>query len=253
MAMQSYLAHPDPAIRRLGMLVAEIVSERSIPESQVDDSQADEMAELKSGLEADDPMMSKPKSGTKRLKFGAGTWEGQGQGKEEARWLRGALDVNDNDAVLGDNEEAWLLGWTSAPSDSSTIVRAEVVQPDPVRPVRSPTTKTKKAPPSRPKIVMLDDEQAEDPMEGYANPSPSSSRSPSPTQSYLDEITADPSLALDAAGKKKIKRPVYISQLIALLKERDKPDHLEVGLKWGESLIRSKRTFGKELGGHQPI
>jgi telomere length regulation protein len=95
---------------------------------------------------------------------------------------------------------------------------------------------------------MLDEEQTADPLEGYEAPSPSSSRSPSPTPSYLEEVTADPSLALDSVQKKKVSRPVYISQLIALLSERDKPDSLEMGLKWGESLIRAKRSFGGELG-----
>ena len=95
---------------------------------------------------------------------------------------------------------------------------------------------------------MLDADQVADPLEGYTNQSPSSSRSPSPTPSYLEEVAADPSLALDSTQKKKIARPVYIQQLVSLLKERDKPDHLEMGLKWGESLIRAKRSFGRELG-----
>ena len=41
---------------------------------------------------------------------------------------------------------------------------------------------------------------------------------------------------------------MYISQLIALLKEREKPEHIEMALKYGESLIRAKRSFGGELG-----
>ncbi len=95
---------------------------------------------------------------------------------------------------------------------------------------------------------MLDPDQMADPLEGYANASPTSSRSPSPTPSYLEEVAADPSLALDSTQKKKITRPVYIQQLVALLKEREKPDHLEMGLKWGEGLVRAKRSFGRELG-----
>jgi telomere length regulation protein len=95
---------------------------------------------------------------------------------------------------------------------------------------------------------MLTDEQMDDPLEGYTNPSPSSSRSPSPTPSHLEEIASDPSLALDGAQKKKVTRPVYVGQLAALLKERDSPEHLEMALKWGESLVRAKRNFGTELG-----
>ncbi len=95
---------------------------------------------------------------------------------------------------------------------------------------------------------MLDPEQEQDPLTGYDLPSPSSSRSASPTPSYLEEVAADPTLALDGTQKKKVTRPVYVGQLVELLKERDKPDHLEMGLKWGEGLVRAKRNFGVELG-----
>ena len=95
---------------------------------------------------------------------------------------------------------------------------------------------------------MLDPAQEADPLEGYPGASPTSSRSPSPTPSYFEEVAADPSLALDSTQKKKLTRPVYLQQLVALLKEREKPDHLEMALKWGEGLIRAKRSFGRELG-----
>lgn len=35
---------------------------------------------------------------------------------------------------------------------------------------------------------------------------------------------------------------------MALLKERDKPESVEMGLNWGEGLVRAKREFGTELG-----
>jgi telomere length regulation protein len=94
---------------------------------------------------------------------------------------------------------------------------------------------------------MLDEDQEADTLQGYTPESPSSSRSPSPTPSYLEEVAADPTLALDASQAKKVSRPVYVQQLIALLKEKEKPDHIEMGLKWGEGLIRAKRSFGTEL------
>jgi telomere length regulation protein len=98
-----------------------------------------------------------------------------------------------------------------------------------------------------PKVVMLDPDQEADPLQGYSPESPSSSRSPSPTPSYLEEVAADPTLALDSAQNKKAARPVYVQQLIMLLKEREKPDYIEMGLKWGEGLVRAKRSFGTEL------
>ncbi|ORX40562.1 telomere length regulation protein-domain-containing protein [Kockovaella imperatae] len=256
-AMQSYLAHPDPAIRRLGMLVAEIVSERTVVDDPADaqQSQIDEVEELKAGLDVEGEIAAtrKPIKGGKRLRFGGGMWDGPGEGKDEARRLRSVVGVRDNDASLADvkGTSAWILGWkteteespeTSAPEHTS--IEAIPIVP---RSARATTKKPLEKQAARPKIVMLDDEQVADPLQGYDIPSPASSRSSSPTPSFLEEVTADPSLAIDAAGKKKIKRPVYVSQLMALLREREKPDHLEMALKWGESLIRSKRSFGGEL------
>lgn len=254
--MQSYLSHPDGKIRRLGMLVAEIVSELTIRESddQGMPSQQDELDELKAGLELDDetgePKTRAPKSnGAKRLRFGGGMWDGAGDGQEECRWLRKALSVRDDRVILADDPtgEAWLLGWTKQP-----IIQDEKATPlnesQPTRGRRpSPKPKAKAAPKYKPKIVMLDDDQLADPLSGYTDHSPSSSRSPSPTPSYLEEIAADPSLALDATQKKKIARPVYMQQLIDLLKKREEPDEIEMALKWGEGLVRAKRSFGTEL------
>ena len=247
MAMQSYLAHPDSSIRRLGMLLAEVISERTIEDDSIDvDDPQDEIEALQAGLTDAEPKKSKVKGG-KRLKFDAIMWEGTGDGREEARWLRSSLDVRDNDAALDDDASstAWLLGWDfpTMEIDPSGEKPPPTILPRPSK-REGRLKEAKKAP----RIVMLDVEQSADTLEGYAPASASSSRSASPDQSFLEEVAADPSLAIDAAGKKKVKRPVYISQLVALLKERESPDHLEVALKWGESLIRAKRSFGGELG-----
>jgi telomere length regulation protein len=93
---------------------------------------------------------------------------------------------------------------------------------------------------------MLDDDQAADPLEAYAS-SAASSRSPSPTPSFLDEVAADPSLAIDATKKRKLKRPVYVRQLTELLRDKDKPESIELALQWGEGLVRAKRGFGTEV------
>ncbi|WVW86203.1 hypothetical protein I302_108245 [Kwoniella bestiolae CBS 10118] len=264
MAFQSYLSHPDPMIRRLGMLVAEILSELTIPEDTTNGENIqmdDEIEDLRKGLEDVDtkgvPKSDKKASGgMKRLKF-TGIWDGDGEGREECRWLRRIIGTRDDDAILSDrggNEEDWLLGWNDqiffeehpmipesipAPSTSQTRGRPPASKP------KQPKASSK--PKSKPKIVMLDPDQLDDPMEGYASSSRSSSRSPSPTPSYLEEVAADPSLAIDTTQKKKVTRPVYIPQLTALLKERDKPESIEMGLKYGEGLIRAKREFGTEL------
>lgn len=258
-AMQSYLAHPDPKIRRLGMLVAEIVSGLTIEEHGEDlqYSREEELDELKAGLEVEEETgetkdTKKPKrTGMKRLRFGKEMWDGSGDGRDECRWLRKVVEVRDWEAKLSEDPigTAWLLGWEFRPSSAAETPSTATTSPVSRAPPRGRIKEVTPAPPRpAPKIVMLDLDQAVDPLEGYSTPSPSSSRSPSPTPSYLEEVAADPSLALDSTQKKEVTRPVYIQQLVALLKEREKPDHLEMGLKWGESLVRAKRSFGRELG-----
>ncbi|ORY33418.1 telomere length regulation protein-domain-containing protein [Naematelia encephala] len=260
-AMHSYLAHPDSKVRRLGMLVAEIVSELTIAEdiNAMEYDPQEDIEELKAGLELDEdgqPKGKKPRMRrAKRLRF-TGMWEGQGEGKEEARWLRSAVSVRDQEASLADDltGDNWLLGWDREALRPRSVPESMKEQPPQAGPSKPRGRALSKVtlPKERPKIVMLDDDQLADPLEGYASISPSSSRSPSPTPSYLEEVAADPSLALDATQNKKLAKPVYIPQLIELLKERDKPDHIEMGLKWGEQLVRAKRSFGTELVEYAP-
>lgn len=243
------------------MLVAEVLSALTIREDPNASAQhdEDELAELKAGLEAEDKGEDRPNRAPKaprRLKFDSGTWDGEGEGKEECRWLRRCIGVNDLTAAVTDDptSHAWMFGWDTAASDPIPQ-QSTATRPNAETRGRTQTTsrkakdeaksKTRLRP--RPKVVMLDEEQQADPLEGYTPESPSSSRSPSPTPSYLEEVAADPTLALDSSQKKKITRPVYVPQLVALLKEREKPEHIEMGLKWGEGLVRAKRSFGTEL------
>lgn len=248
-AIQAYLSHPDAKIRRLGMLVAEVMSDRTIEESDTSGpTQEEEMEELKAGLEIDEetgnPTRAKPRAprGARGLRF-TGMWEGTGEGREESRWLRSCVGVLDGNVPLSDNAAGWMLGW-----------HITDIQAKPTEPVAQPTKqesprgrKTETRPKPRPKIVMLDDDQVADPLQGYTDDSPSSSRSASPTREFLDEVAADPSLAVDATKKRKLKRPVYVRQLAELLRDKDKPDSIEMALQWGEGLVRAKRSFGTEV------
>jgi telomere length regulation protein len=253
-AIQSFLSHPDPKVRRLGMLVAEILSELTIRESDDNNAQTEEeeMAELQAGFEtSESEKQPRTSRGPKRLKFGEGMWGGEGEGKEECRRLRECVGVNDLAQPLSEDPSGkkWLLRWDQVHIPAP----APDPRPAPINRGRQPETKSRpaKEPKSKskpkPKIVMLDPDQEADPLQGYAPQSPSSSRSPSPTPSYLEEVAADPTLALDSAQNKKASRPVYVQQLIMLLKEREKPEYIEMGLKWGEGLVRAKRSFGTEL------
>lgn len=270
-SMQEYLSHSDGTIRRLGMLVAEVLSELTVADGgpatdsarkgkgKQRDDEVDELEKMLQNLGEDGEGIRQPQirpegKQRRRLVFGKEIWDGFGQGKEECRRLRALVNLRDNQAQVPDDTLAageernadWrLLGWDSSDDrPTSPLPKTSANAPqDSARPRgRSPSPKpqTKKKPRSRP-APDSDDES----LSGYSSPA-NSSRSPSPTPSFLEEVARDP--MTNATTREKIQRPVYIIQLIELLRAREEPDKLEVGLKWGESLIRRKRHFGKELG-----
>lgn len=250
-AIQAYLFHPEPKIRRLGMLIAEIISERTIEEGCDDapgPSEEDQMKELQDKLMGEqDPSKAAPKApgGPKRLKFGfKGAWDGDGEGKEEARVLRSGVGIRDDDASLSDAGD-WQLGWRDGQQAADKRQGTEQAVPKLKAKAERQGRSTDKKP--RPKVVMLDPDQEADPLQGYDSDGTGSSRSRSPSPSYLAEVTADPTLALDAAKKKKLKRPVYVRQLAELLRDKDSPESIELALTYGEPLIRAKRNFGGEV------
>ena len=248
MACQSYLAHPDGAVRRMGMLVAESLSASTIPDGPAKEEK-DDTEELMKGLDLEGGAAKSTKpSGPRRLKFGGSMWDGQGEGREEARWLRSCIGLKDGGGDLPPiGSPEWMLGWHRVEEPTSGPGRGRSPSPRPYRPrPKTPEqrTKTKTKTKAKPKVVMLDED---DGMSGYSSPSASSSRSASPTPSYLEEVANDPTLALESTDKKKVQRPVYVPQLLALLRDKDNPDAIEMALSHGEALIRAKRSFGTEV------
>lgn len=178
----------------------------------------------------------------KRLDFGL--WDGDDGGRDICRLVR-SFEVSWK--PLG-SHELGVLGWEGVPSSLDSLPRPTPTSSIPLHSSADPSLKqrgktSKKTKPKQ--IVVLSD--SDDSLTGYASASStSSSRSTPPTPSDLDEFVADPTL--HAPKKKKVARPVYLSQLGELLSSREEPEKLEVGLKWGEALVRRKRGFGLELG-----
>jgi len=87
---------------------------------------------------------------------------------------------------------------------------------------------------------------SDDSLSGYA-----SSRSASPLLPGLAEAEKEPQLNF---GTGEILRPVYISQLVDLLRDHGSSDKnseaekIRVALDDADDLIRKKRGFGSELG-----
>ncbi|KAJ9102030.1 hypothetical protein QFC19_004956 [Naganishia cerealis] len=268
-SMQAYLSHSDSAMRRLGMLVAEVLSELTIPDDDAGaqrkkdrmkgkkkDADVEELEKMLQNLGDDHEEQARkiqedapPSKQRRRLQFGKEIWDGFGQGKEECRRLRDLIGLRDENTKTEDKpakiqgpggENDWeLLGWGTTDSVQSAPLPSVQDQPMAQQPRGRSSSPGRHKP--RPKEPDSDDES----LSGYSS-SGNSSRSPSPTPSYLDEVANDP--MANTSMREKIQRPVYIIQLIELLRAREEPDKLEVGLKWGESLIRRKRHFGHELG-----
>ncbi|OCH95315.1 telomeric DNA binding protein [Obba rivulosa] len=169
----------------------------------------------------------------KKLDFG--DWEGEEPEKQWARRLRDLLKGRDADADL----DVLLEAASSTVADIEQKLAKEIldVPEEPPQP-----------------ITLLTEDVAydsDDSLTGYA--SPSSSRSPSPTPSELDEIEKDPTLRV---GQKKVPRPVYLAQLGEMIRstsglQSDQEDvraqQVEVALDVAEELIRRKSGYGTEL------
>ena len=164
-------------------------------------------------------------------------WEGDDGGRDWARHLRHLCSQRDidfeplceDDAAQGSEPGGNL----TAEATSGTAARQESVAETGIR------------------AQVATSYDSDDSLTGYA--SPSSSRSPSPTPSELQEIERDPTLRV---SQKKIPRPVYLAQLGELVRnsgvgpseENQEADKIEMAINVGEELIRRKRDYGTELG-----
>ncbi|KAN0064788.1 telomere binding protein [Thecaphora frezii] len=182
-----HLEHSDPHVRRLGMLVAEMVSTKSRDTTCKGDSAA-----------------------AKPLSFGRATWDGKGQGREEARVIRALHDgwqthwrnmerhvagqESERQALercievlqLGSEEsKTFVLPKEGAPSTSRkvkappTTVRLPPLRPAPPRKAGSSATRQVR---SRPLIASLSDDDDDD--DDKLEPTPPSNATLSPLKMF---------------------------------------------------------------------
>ena len=173
----------------------------------------------------------------KQLDFG--DWEGDEGGKAWARGVRALLAGKDADA-------------DDLPEDAQAAERELSVEELLTDEIFEPPD-GESARPSASASAQPGGYDSDDSVTGYASPA-SSSRTPSPTPSELDEYEKDPTVRM---GRDKIQRPVYLAQLGQMIRntsglksenENQEADKIEVGLAVAEELIRRKRGFGTELG-----
>lgn len=168
----------------------------------------------------------------KKLDFG--DWDGDNHGKVWCRSVRKLMDSRDADFELTDDSDD------------------EADDPEPDVNVEEPPASDEEAGRVTPSLKQ-EGYDSDDSLTGYVS-SPSSSRSPSPTPSELEEIEKDPTLRVT---QKKIPRPVYLAQLGEMIRpttvkkgeeEEIQAQTIEIALDTAEELIRRKRNYGTELG-----
>ncbi|KAH9952216.1 telomeric DNA binding protein [Amylocystis lapponica] len=169
----------------------------------------------------------------KKLDFG--DWEGDQHGRSWCRQIRELVkerDVDADVAVAVGISEPGILENQQPATDIPFKTHPEVKRP------------------ARPTVRDVEYD-SDDSLTGYA--SPSSSRSPSPDPSELEEIENDPTLRV---GHKKVVQPVYLAQLGEMVRntsglkaeqEDMEPQNVEVALNVADELIRRKRAYGTEL------
>ncbi|SDA01901.1 BZ3500_MvSof-1268-A1-R1_Chr10-2g02997 [Microbotryum saponariae] len=234
-AISTHLTLLQTTVRLLGMLIAEIVSAKALPEG----------------------------SGMKALSFGEEIWEGNGEGRSLCRFLRGVEKGNAEDTK----------GWQELLRFAFVESRGEALKTELDRvPKRSspapivPVEKDKKAA----LISVISAFSSDSSSESDPSELPRYPIAPGPSLSTLAALsspdpslyaTAIPSSSLPSTSTRRrggrLRPPVYVAELTAYLKGLDpegkkeevdqEVERVEVGLREGEGLVRRKKGWGGEL------
>ncbi|PWN92642.1 hypothetical protein FA10DRAFT_282327 [Acaromyces ingoldii] len=252
--VSAHLEHPAPRVRRMGMLVAELVSAQG------------------------------PSSGRKPLSFGSSMWDGRGEGREEARVLRALYHSwpHRSARTEGDDgtiKELALSLFKPAVAHTSAEDTAVVV-PLPKKQRRPKTRQlpARVAPRRRGSLEQQDDGGDEQLLlpslsnvagrqrkvfietldkssdeEGASSSSSSASSSSSLSAGSLagagereKEVQDSEGFGMGVPEKKRRKRPVYIHELAPLLREKDREAN-KIALRYADVLVRRKAGWGAEV------
>lgn len=269
----AHLEHLDPQIRRLGMLLAEVVSERAHAENQSTGGGQTE--------------------GPKAIDFGRSMWDGMGEGKEEARILRAMFhswsSLTTDTGTISPQEALEILGLLESAATEAQPELLVVTQPAKRQPPSS-TSLPRKVPAkaskqARPLISLVDDVETgaapptqaritaiESDDEGSSSESDSSDDDAGPSSDHkgfaepdmplggLDTSSFKPSAKstskknaepvpgeqFEVNDRKRRRPPIYMHEIASMLRERDR-DPIRIALKHGEALIRKKAGWGGEV------
>ncbi|KAM0755050.1 hypothetical protein T439DRAFT_128186 [Meredithblackwellia eburnea MCA 4105] len=230
-AISTYLTILQPYPRLLGMLVAEVLSERTVKQD----------GELKP------------------LNFGE-IWEGEQEEKKKVKELRQELKT-----VSGEEKE--VDGWQEMLRKTWGEDK-HPVKPAPPQRAKSPMTPSSvsSTPPTLPQgalkrpLISIIGEEDDESLAPYPLPA-------DPPQSYLSTLASEdsseyttalpPTTSSTTRRRGKLRAPVYIPELVAYLKGKDpeggeeqkdqEAERVEVGLREGEGLVRRKKGWGGEV------
>lgn len=249
-AVSTHFSLVAPLPRLLGMLVAEVVSSRTV--------------ELEGA--------------PKPLSFGDDMWAGDKPEQRTVRQLRASLDELSQATMTG-KVDGWqkTLREAFVAADEDEQARASARRPPPrvnTVPLKASSVEEPvvAAPTKRPLISIIgsdDSDSDDDDLKPFALP-------PGPSEATLEALSSTdpalyhsalPSQASATAGpagsasqtrrRGKLRPPVYVAELVAYLKGQDpqgakeeadgEAERVEVGLREGEALVRRKAGWGGEL------
>ncbi|KAM0790027.1 hypothetical protein ACM66B_005356 [Microbotryomycetes sp. NB124-2] len=228
-AVSTHLSLVEPTTRLLGMLVAEVVSERA----------------------------TQPGGELKPLSFGDEIWEGAAEPQTTARILRKLYEDR-----MGAQDESGWKEWLRTAFDrpAETFLSSRNVEPRrPSSSIVAPKARSTSQTNTRPLISVIGEDDPDD-LPAYPLPA-------APSASHMSMLESDdPSLyasalpgtnATTTRKRGRLRPPVYIPELTAYLKGQDpegakeeadgESERIEAGLNEGESLIRRKAGWGGEV------
>lgn len=224
--VSAHLENADGGVRRLGMLVAELFSAAS----------------------------------GRALTFPSSVWDGRGDLREVARVIRAYAMAESPPAAAAVASADILCVKSAQPQPKTTLTQAPRRQAPPTRTL--PTRIPKSTPAESNLIQVIEPDEEPDGFKTYAHESESESESESDSDGddpearnvAMDLAGMDDNAlrqvpetdTLDKAFNKKQRPPVYIGELVPLLREQDYKAN-RMALKHAEPLIRRKTRWGSEL------
>jgi hypothetical protein len=233
-SIHAHLSTMRPTVRLEGMLVAEIVSQRSLPVG----------------------------GAVAPLSFGE-VWNGQDVGSESMRRLRSLLMISSEDVTLAKGWQDYLKNrWSPIPTtgltSNATTPRRQDMQPKTATAFPAPIEATKR-------LISIIDPDDLQPFPLPSDPSSAYISTLASDDPSLYATTLPSSKVTSTRRRGKLRAPVYIPELVGYLRGvepeggtgeeqgEEMAERVEIGLQQGEQLIRRKRGWGTELGTLSPI